>query len=1066
MKSGWLRKPASDACIVFVHGILSSGETCWRHDNATYWPDLVRFEPHLVAVGIYVFTYETGLFSGSYSLGDVVDSLKEQLRLDNVLECKHIIFVCHSMGGIVVRRFIVQRALELEKANIEVGLFLVASPSLGSSYADWLSPLAKLFGHSQADALRFVRHNEWLGDLDKDFLNLYASRTLHLAGKELVEDKFVYLKGLFLHQVVEPFSGSKYFGEPYKVPASNHFTIAKPGDKNAIQHRLLVRFVEDFLRTSEQRPQVPDFFKQLIDAAADFDPTHEGSSSSLKPVPNLKSWRGAWKRVLYGALALLGLGLAIIGFIQLPVQAGARRSIAVLGFKEISENTRLPWISTALSDSLAARLGQAGSVRVISQEDVEHMKLDLGFLNSDKLSPELLLAARRHLGADFVVVGSYLASDSAIPEVRINCVVQDAATGETVLTWTDVARESNLEDLADRGTQTLLRRLDLQRLPKVMKGHILPSTTEALQNYALGMDELRHFNALRGSELLTRSIASDPQNPSSHAALASALATLGYDGRAKDEAKTALQLSVGLDNEHQLVARGRYSEFSYDWSGAINAYKALTAMFPDNVDYLIQLADIQISDSDPESALKTLDNLQHLPAASRTDPRIDLERAKANEKLADFSKMLQSAEVAIVKGNNQGERFVVANALNAKGVALWRLGNPMDGEQALRDAKSKYASGGDSNGVATTELGLAKIARGQGDFPGASEQFQRALLVYTKSGNRRGVGEALNGLGLIKKDHGDLSGATVMFRQVLESAKETSNKALEAAALGNLGQVANDQGDLSTAEQYHEGAISGYREIGDTFHLANELNALAAVYFDEGELDDALKMQDEGLPKARESHSRVTEAYILSARGEVVAEMGDLQIARDNHQSALKIWNDLGRDLDSNYDSVFLAAISIEEGAAASSEPILRNAVSVFERAEQREYTLIAQKFLMQALLKEGKLKEAQLVALEASKLAAGSQLGIIRLDTLAQVALVEGEAGQPTRALRELKVIADSAQKSGYAKVELEARLAIGLVEKKINAGTGNAYLTFVAQDAKERGFHLIQRKATASLS
>jgi alpha-beta hydrolase superfamily lysophospholipase len=90
-------------------------------------------------------------------LGDIVDALKEHMRLDGVLASNQIVFVCHSMGGIVVRKYIVERAAELIGAGTEIDLFLVASPSLGSSYADWLSPLAQLFGHAQADALRFVR---------------------------------------------------------------------------------------------------------------------------------------------------------------------------------------------------------------------------------------------------------------------------------------------------------------------------------------------------------------------------------------------------------------------------------------------------------------------------------------------------------------------------------------------------------------------------------------------------------------------------------------------------------------------------------------------------------------------------------------------------------------------------------------------------------------------------------------------------------------------------------------------------------------------------------------------
>ena len=258
MQGEWIRKPQGEASAIFVHGILSSGETSWRNENGSYWPELLKNEPELAPLGIYVFTYQTGIFSGSYRIGDIVDALKEHMRLDGVLKCNRLIFVCHSMGGIVVRKFIVERAAELIGAGKEIDLYLVASPSLGATYADWLSPIAQLFGHAQADALRFVRNNDWLKDLDKEFVNLKEGRTLKIKGKELIEDKFVVLPKLFGRQVVEPFSGAKYFGEQFKVPASDHFSIAKPGDKNAMQHRLLRQFILENALSSGPKPPEPE----------------------------------------------------------------------------------------------------------------------------------------------------------------------------------------------------------------------------------------------------------------------------------------------------------------------------------------------------------------------------------------------------------------------------------------------------------------------------------------------------------------------------------------------------------------------------------------------------------------------------------------------------------------------------------------------------------------------------------------------------------------------------------------------------------------------------------------
>jgi hypothetical protein len=258
MKGEWVRNPGNSLCIVFVHGFLSDGDSCWRNQIGAYWPELLTQEPSLQSLGVYVFTYQTSLFSGSYRLSDVVDALKEHMRLDGVIACREIVFVCHSLGGIVVRKFLIERASELIAAQKHIGLFLVASPSLGSSYADWLSPLARFLGHSQGDALRFVRGNEWLGDLDKEFRNLKERGQLRITGKELIEDKFILLKSVMSQQVVEPFSGARYFGESFKVPESDHFSIAKPESNRSIQHRLLCDFVTTFSHVGQPQEPVID----------------------------------------------------------------------------------------------------------------------------------------------------------------------------------------------------------------------------------------------------------------------------------------------------------------------------------------------------------------------------------------------------------------------------------------------------------------------------------------------------------------------------------------------------------------------------------------------------------------------------------------------------------------------------------------------------------------------------------------------------------------------------------------------------------------------------------------
>lgn len=243
MKGTWLAQPQSRTVVIFIHGVMSDAEA-WLNANGTYWPRLLTEDPGTRGVGVYIFEYETGLFSGAYRINDAVDALTNHLRLDRVLTAQRVIFVCHSMGGIVARRYLVREERDLLDNKIEVGLFLVASPSLGSEYSTLLSPLSSVFlRHAQNDILRSSAMNAWLLDLDHDFKALLNAQRLKITGKELFEDKFIVRKFFFLRQIVDPISAARYFPQPYRVPLSTHFTIPTPKDRNAIQHRLLVEFL-------------------------------------------------------------------------------------------------------------------------------------------------------------------------------------------------------------------------------------------------------------------------------------------------------------------------------------------------------------------------------------------------------------------------------------------------------------------------------------------------------------------------------------------------------------------------------------------------------------------------------------------------------------------------------------------------------------------------------------------------------------------------------------------------------------------------------------------------------
>jgi pimeloyl-ACP methyl ester carboxylesterase len=255
MAPQWLRRSHNRTTVVFIHGILSNTENAWSNANGVFWPDLLCKEASIWNTGVYLFDYRADLFAGSFSLDDVVASMRDRFQLDDLWSQNQLIFVCHSMGGIIARRFIVKHEMKIKESNINIGLFLIASPSLGGNYANFIKNVARFYKNMQLDALQISQRNAWLNALDRDFLDLKDSGQLHIFGKELVEDNSI-ISGRFFRfrQIVPYFSAARYFGESSKIAGSDHTTIAKPDSTGALQHRLLVKFIKDHEKVLSQEP--------------------------------------------------------------------------------------------------------------------------------------------------------------------------------------------------------------------------------------------------------------------------------------------------------------------------------------------------------------------------------------------------------------------------------------------------------------------------------------------------------------------------------------------------------------------------------------------------------------------------------------------------------------------------------------------------------------------------------------------------------------------------------------------------------------------------------------------
>lgn len=255
----WYKDRNTDQVLVFVHGILSDSASCWyaepsrNNDVGVYWPDLLSKDKRFGECSFYLGGYKTSTKSGPYEVSDCAEELFNALRRRekdeqsrSVMDRKTIIFLCHSMGGIVVRYMLTARPWEFEDKII--GLVLIASPSSGSPWANRLDLLLEYFRHKQGIQLKLG--NWTLEDVDGRFRIIVNAKRINLIGAEACENKFIFdSKWLTpLEPVVPRASAGVYFNRVRMLADTDHFTCVKPNDENHPAYEFFLDFYTDFSR--------------------------------------------------------------------------------------------------------------------------------------------------------------------------------------------------------------------------------------------------------------------------------------------------------------------------------------------------------------------------------------------------------------------------------------------------------------------------------------------------------------------------------------------------------------------------------------------------------------------------------------------------------------------------------------------------------------------------------------------------------------------------------------------------------------------------------------------------
>ena len=748
-----------------------------------------------------------------------------------------------------------------------------------------------------------------------------------------------------------------------------------------------------------------------------------------------------------------------------------RKSVAVLGFHNISGKMDDAWLATALSEMLSTELAGGEKLRLVSGEDVANLRLSSPWSQTDTLSQETTARVGTALNSDFLVLGSYASVGRAgRGRLRLDVRLQDAKTGEILTEVAEIGSNQEMFRIVSRVGARLRDRLGVPRLPETDEAGVLaalPLDPEAARFYALGLSKLRQFDVLAAKDLFEQATGADPKFSLGHAMLARAWSQLGYEQKRREEAKKALDLSTDLPRIDRMLVEGDYYESLGNHEKAASSYRALFELFPDSVDYGLQLAVAQNAAGHGSQALETIRQLRELPPPLRDDPELDLaEGAILFYKDAAAAERLYHS--AAGKALAQEKKLIHAKAQER---ICFVNSQHLQAPPECTEAYEAFLAAGNRGEAASCLQLMAEMNRLSGHDEEAIPLYEQAARTFREVGDRGRLGVALNNLSLVLENRGQWLLAEQFFREVKRNSEAINSRGLTAVAVGNIADIEVFRGHLRQAAQMYRQAW----ELADASGRRHEYAHLqyASLLLMQGELEQSrLEVEPQITSLRAYGGDPWLLAVALTELGDIEKTKGNLNSARKDYQEALDTFKKVNFSVANT--QVSLAELSTAEGHPDAAEVLLQEALAKLQKQKSAGDEIGAYQSLSHALLAQGKLAKARDAIGFAFKLADLQELPVLRLPLQLLQARVAAAAAKPgiggrkelSAASQAIRDVILKSQQLGLYSLECEARLALGEAEVRLNPAAGRTHLSVLAAEARNRGFELLARQADQALN
>jgi eukaryotic-like serine/threonine-protein kinase len=619
--------------------------------------------------------------------------------------------------------------------------------------------------------------------------------------------------------------------------------------------------------------------------------------SSFPPVrwfldlPTLRKWIVAGVTVLVlaaGTFAVFKLPIHVFSTSGPKIQP---TSLAILPFRNASGDRAMDWLGPSLAEMLRTDVGQSSSLRTISTDRVHQILKDLRIPADAEFDPGTLKRLAEFSSAETLVWGQYAKVGD---QIRIDATVQDLKRQRAMPLKVEAATEKDLLPAVQQLAQSIQQNLALSAdvLKELRAKSLKPSSQSlpALRYYNEGLELARQGNHPEAAKRFEASTKADPDFALAYSKLGQTYSNLGYDEKAEQFSRKAVDLSDKLPPQERYLILANYAQVSNDNRKAIDSYENLAKVSPDDLDVHFRLGGLYETTSafdkarDEYATVLTGDpkHVDALLAAGRVEIR-------RNNPQGSLDYLNRALSLAVELDNADAK----ATILNAIGAAYKQLNKP---EEALRYYQESLAikrNLGQKRGIAVTLAEIARVQAGLGKPGEAYKGYQEAVKLQREIGDKKGLGVTLINLGGLYKAREQYDEALKVYKESLQIQREVGNENNQGICLNNIGNVYLAKGQSSDAITYYERALELRNKAKIPSQIGETLHNLAEASLKAGEYERALDYHLRALELFRSSSEKRGAAIQSFSMGTIFEYQGRYGAALKSKEEALKTFRDL-----------------------------------------------------------------------------------------------------------------------------------------------------------------------------